>query len=368
MRGFAAWLVAIIVLLRAAPAPACMNAIFSDDEAVKRVREADESLAEGDVHRARELASAVAHDGPPVDAAATALRARVRARAERVVALSWVRDRDATPEDVDRALQTLDRQLREQQVEDPALAADVGEALARAGQDDLAYERLLRLEQRDLIGSPYAHAALARLAETRGEAALAQTARGRCETMAGDRRICRGDYPRPPLLRGRPLGYALPGAIALVALALRVLSRRRGAPWLGHHDTMFALLVVLTGAAAFSLARAPWAAACFSTVALAIVARVQRGLFFRAVERERVPGFALRPATSEDGRAPALRSLFTSSERVLERTPDAAYREPARVAVLRLVPRSRTAAVLVAVTLAVLALSASCAALTLRAA
>lgn len=359
MKIVVAFVVAVAALLHVEAVYACGNAVFLEDDAIRRVRDAQVALDEGDVERARGLAAEVAHSAAPANALL---------RADRIVAVSWIRDRGASSEEIERAVETLRALADVHQVGDPTLSADYGEALARAGRDDDAYARLSPLAEKDLIGSPYAYAALARVSERRGDGATAGLARARCASISADPGVCRGEYPRAPLLRGTPMGYALPGALALVALALRVLSRRRGAPWLGHHDTIFALLVVLTGAAAFSLARAPWAAACFSTVALAIVARVQRGLFLRAVERERVPGFALRPATSEDGRVPALRSLFTSSERVLEETPDAAYREPARVAVLRLVPRSRTAVVLVAVTLAVLALTASCAALTLRAA
>lgn len=84
------------------------------------------------------------------------------------------------------ALKALDAKAEAERGGDPAIKANLGEALARReGTRDEAFRVLKDLSDRDLMGSPQAYATLARLAKERGDGALEQSARGRCETMGG---------------------------------------------------------------------------------------------------------------------------------------------------------------------------------------
>lgn len=353
MRSLAAFVVALAfafamlgLLVPVRPAHACGNVTLEDDPAHRKLREADEALREGDVTRARTLASDVAGGRTTAELR----RDLAKARAERIVALSFVRDRAATPDEIQRSIEELHRQLVMQQLPEPSLQADLGEAEARGGRDDDAYRHLSTLADRDLIGSPYAYAALARVAAKRGDMTTASSAAKRCAQITTDAGICRGEYPSPPLLRGKTLGYLLPGIVAAIALVRR---RRARAPWSKHADGVCAAVVVLTIAFVFAYARTPWLTTSVTLVALAAAGVAQRLLFVSAVKRDRMPGWVLRAPAPEDAHLPAVASFFHSGQQVLERQPDASYRDPARVAVLRLGPRSRAARALVLVAAAI---------------
>lgn len=360
VRRFLAILVTLVAIVFAVrPAVACGNAVLGEETPFKRLHEAEDALDEGDLKLARELATPIANGAIPMPVAADA----ARARAHHIIAMSYVRDRQATQEQIAGAIATLEDELRKQDGAKPSLEADAGEALARSGRDDEAFAKLSSLANADLMGSPYAYAALARIAKKRGDAGMATLAAMRCANMTTNAAVCRGEYPPQPLLRGKLLGYVLPGVLAMIALVRR---RRRKRPWSSYGDKVYAAIVVATCALVFVYARAPATTTVMTFAALALVGLSQRLVFLSAVKRHRIPAFVLREATTGDSRLPSVASFFHPRERVLEHVPDASYREPARMAVLRLTPRRRGALALAVVGVLTLALFGSCATLTMR--
>lgn len=141
---------------------------------------------------------------PPISAAP------LESRALRVVALALVRSNGATDEvgarggksahpgaNVTWAVQTL-RDMDARRPNDPALQADLGEALAKVpGREDEAFNLLDGLATKDLMGSPFAYAALAKLRAARGDAGGELAAQKRCREMSRNPGIC-GPAPASP--------------------------------------------------------------------------------------------------------------------------------------------------------------------------
>jgi hypothetical protein len=334
--AFVVALIALVGLIH--PANACENATASEFPAVKQLRRAEEALDDGDVERSRTLASEVAEGKVHLP---FSMRDDLKSRATRIVALSWIRDPKAMPRDIEKATEMLRVDLAARETPDAARQADLGEAYARAGQDEAAYQMLRGLDEKDLIGSPYAYAALARVAAKRGDHGRADLARRRCSQISSNAAICQGAYPNPPLLRGNLLAYVFPGVLAIVALVRR--RRKKDHPWAAFADKVFAALVVATCAFVFAFAYEPWLTTLVTFASLVVVGIGQRLAFVAAVKRGRVAGFTLREGTADDARLPVVTSFFHVGHRVLEEQPEAAYREPARVGVVRLSPRSAVA-------------------------
>jgi hypothetical protein len=345
-------LVALLVQLRAANA--CGNAVLADEDSHRKLSAANDALDEGDVVQARALAAEVER---------TTTEEGVRRHAKRTIALSWIRDRRASPEDIARETHVLGNIAGVSENADPSVLAELGEAYARGGQDEAAYRTLSSLANRDLMGSPHAYAALARVAEKRGDHGMAVLAKKRCAEITSDASVCRGEYPSPPLLRGHVLGYGVPGVIALLAFARR---RRAKHPWSTYGDRVLAAIVVATCAFVLVYARSPWTTTLVTFGVIVAVGILQRVAFLSAVKRERIAGFVLREPAAGDEQLPAVASFFHSMPRVLEHVPDATYREPARIGVLRLTPRRRAPLVLAVVGFSVLALLGTCSLLTAR--
>lgn len=121
-------------------------------------------------------------------------------RALRVLALAAVRaDGDLALAGAQRwsrsanlqwALQSL-REIDQKRPNDPALQADLGEALARMPHtQEEAFKVLDGLAKKDLMGSPHAYAALGRLRADRGDREGAALAVKRCEGMAQTPSVC----------------------------------------------------------------------------------------------------------------------------------------------------------------------------------
>jgi len=89
------------------------------------------------------------------------------------------------------AVQSL-REIDQKRPNDPSVQADLGEALSKVphGHDE-ALAILQRLAQKDLMGSPHAYAALAKLRTDHGDRDGAEAALKRCEEMARGQGICR---------------------------------------------------------------------------------------------------------------------------------------------------------------------------------
>lgn len=377
-------LVAVLVMVLGEPsARACSNVVaMSRDERIAKVKEAEAALDEGDVLRARELAREATRDHAFDIGPATPGSDPVVEHAERVAALSFVRDPDATDDERARSGAVLDRQRKTRALPDPALDADAAEALSRVdvpGSHTEAYAILEPLAKKDLLGSPNALGALVRLAKERHDEATANSAQARCEGMVGSSAICRGGYPHAPLVRGTTRSYLGPAILTLLALALRLLRSRKvarrgkdargrplAAPWIGHAAVLQTLAIAAAGLYVFARPASPvWTTMVLgSALYLGLVAE-RRG-FFEAVRLGKVAGLVVRAAGRDDAHLPLVTLYFgPKHEQALEQEPgenDAqpGYREAARKPILRIGRRrlplgvSFTVAVLIAVVVVVL--------------
>ncbi len=129
----------------------------------------------------------------------------LRTRALRVFALAMVRADGNVPlggeqtwarnANLEWAAEAL-REIDAKRPNDPALQADMGEALARLPRaKDEAFKLLDGLAQKDLMGSPQAYAALSRLRAGKGDNDGASLAMKRCEAMAHSPALCAGTVP-----------------------------------------------------------------------------------------------------------------------------------------------------------------------------
>jgi len=89
------------------------------------------------------------------------------------------------------AVQSI-REIDAKRPNDPSVQADLGEALSKLphGQEE-ALKILQGLAQKDLMGSPQAYAALAKLRTDKGDSAGAEAAIKRCEEMSKTPGVCK---------------------------------------------------------------------------------------------------------------------------------------------------------------------------------
>ncbi len=112
-------------------------------------------------------------------------------RANRLLALIAVRDPAATAREKTIARETMLDFV--QNTTDPTMAIDAAEVFSHS--DDLSPLALMMLRSyadKDLIGSAWAYAALARLEHARGNAAAESSALERCRRMAKHETTCTG--------------------------------------------------------------------------------------------------------------------------------------------------------------------------------
>jgi len=137
-------------------------------------------------------------------------------RALRVFALAVVRSNGAVNEksagvagrsewtptaNLEWAVQSI-REIDAKRPNDPTVQADLGEALSKLphGQKE-AIEILQKLAEKDLMGSPHAYAALAKLRTAKGDLGGAEAAIKRCEEMSKTPGVCKpasSPKPTPP--------------------------------------------------------------------------------------------------------------------------------------------------------------------------
>lgn len=111
---------------------------------------------------------------------------------EKKVFMASPRSLDWTPgANLAWAVQAL-REIDEKRPNDPTVQADLGEALTKTdGGKAEALKILQGLAQRDLMGSPHAYAALAKLRTQKGDLAGAEAAVKRCEEMSKIPGVCK---------------------------------------------------------------------------------------------------------------------------------------------------------------------------------
>ncbi len=332
------------LLLRSGSASACMNGALEDmDTTVATLKAAEKALDQQDYSRASALASEVLPQ----------TTSELHARALRIVALSDLRRPDGDPRSRRDARATLQRLLARSPA-DGTLEIDVAEAEARfPDTEDHARETLARNAKADLIGSPYAYAALAQLEAKAGHDAEAALATQRCTTMAWQPSICTGALPRPALLRGEPRTYGVVAAIFALALGLGALRARRLRPIAALGLTRRAIptsMIVLVPAAvaATLLAHRPAVAIAIALSSLVVDRLVARRRLAAAIVG--LPGAELRPFSPD---SELDRGLFGVSAWpfggpapvVVERVPyEPAYREGARTALFLFGRAPRTGA------------------------
>lgn len=326
---------ALFLALWAPPAHACVNATLSEDEIIADLREAEQALDEGDVETARRLARE-ARERTTTHAVAPPIH--LFERALRIEALASVRDPLADSAELEQAAFLLETHVSTHPSPSPAVVADLGEALERVRRDDDALERLVPLADGDLIGSAYAYAALSRAAERRGDDVRATMARERCETMAFSARVCRGEYPRPPLLKGKPHGYAFSGLVFAAAALTQMRRRRQGValPWMSFRAPLVVAGIGVVAILAFATARHPTLAIMLTSLGLLVLSPAQRRSFLSHVRRGNVPPFKLRAAEPADEALPLVRLIGGPKEtETIEFTTESSYRESARRPLLR---------------------------------
>jgi uncharacterized membrane protein len=326
-------------LFAGAEAWACGGAVMRDiDEGSAKLHEAEEALESGDVRHARRLAREVRQGGASF---------LLDARASRILALSFARDPWASKADLQWMSETLETMRQAEDQKSPSLDADWGEVAARIpAEEDKAFALLSSLADRDLMGSAYAFAALARLAEVRGDAALAASSRARCTTIAADPAVC-GPRLRAlpwPRLYGSPAGYGVPAILFAAFAAVRALRARRAArrgpdaaPWLGYGARVQVIAFVAVAVYAFVEARSPYVASLAVAFALLASLPLERRLFLRAVRKGRVAGFAMERMDEQDAEPalPRVKLFFGPKQpetlvRVTEPRPEPDYRTAAR--------------------------------------
>lgn len=187
-----------LALVPARSARACGNEVYIQLTPVQEIAAAEKDLEN---NRLGEAASRVRARYPGIrtlgaDAPPLALRAEriyalalVRADGHLDSALGWARWGN-----LEWAIETL-AALDAKRPNDPRSQADLAEARTRLSRTRAEAVRVLEdLDQRDLLGSPFAYLALARARRTAGDDGGVQAALRRCSMMSSDKRRCATDF------------------------------------------------------------------------------------------------------------------------------------------------------------------------------
>ena len=104
---------------------------------------------------------------------------------------SWTQNEWTPAANLEWAVQSL-REIDAKRPNDPTVQADLGEALAKLPRtQDESLKLLSGLEKKDLMGSPFAYAALAKIRGDKGDTAGQQAAIKRCEEMSKVPGVCK---------------------------------------------------------------------------------------------------------------------------------------------------------------------------------
>ena len=188
----------VLPLSQAETAAACENEVQMRLTPVQEIAAAEKDLEN---NRLGEAGSRVRGRYPGIrtlgaDAPPLALRAQriyalvlVRADGRLDSGLGWARWGN-----LEWAAETL-AALDKKRPNDPRSQADLAEARTRLTRTRAEGIRVLEdLDQRDLLGSPFAYLALARARRTSGDDGGAQAAMRRCSMMSNDKRRCATDF------------------------------------------------------------------------------------------------------------------------------------------------------------------------------
>ena len=199
----------LFVAATAQDAQACGSAMRLDPTParptpVQEIARAEKALEGGSSLTA---AQAVFNNFPGVRAAKVGSNP-LETRAVRVLALAVVRSDGTVDEKKARvasgngvewtpasnlawAVQSL-REIDAARPNDPTVQADLGEALSKTASGQAESLKILQgLAQKDLMGSPHAYAALAKLRTQSGDLAGAEAAIKRCEEMSKTPGVCK---------------------------------------------------------------------------------------------------------------------------------------------------------------------------------
>jgi hypothetical protein len=202
---------AATVSLSATDATACGMSIRMDPTPQKPTPVQEIARAEKALEAGQNLvaAKAILTTFPRIRVA-TAGANPLETRALRVFSLAVVRSNGAVNEkstgvfsrdewtptaNLEWAVQAI-REIDAKRPNDPSVQADLGEALSKLAHNQAEGLKILQgLAQKDLMGSPHAYAALAKLRSESGDLAGAEAAIKRCEEMSKSPGVCKPAVP-----------------------------------------------------------------------------------------------------------------------------------------------------------------------------
>lgn len=121
---------------------------------------------------------------------------------------SWSKDEWTPTANIEWAIQSL-REIDQKRPNDPTVQADLGEALSKLTRtQDESLKLLGGLAQKDLMGSPFAYAALAKIRGEKGDTAGAEAAIKRCEEMSKVPGVCKPAAPPSAPPAAKPVANA----------------------------------------------------------------------------------------------------------------------------------------------------------------
>lgn len=201
----------IVALTYASDAEACGMSMRLDPTPRKPSPVQEIARAEKALENGQNVVAAKAVFGTfPNIRTATAGVNPLETRALRVLSLAIVRSGGAVSEKAAGVAQKVEwmpnanlawaahaiREIDQSRPNDPSVQADLGEALAALPQSQGEALTILKtLADKDLMGSPYAYAALAKLKSSKGDSAGAEVALKRCEEMSRSPQICKPAVP-----------------------------------------------------------------------------------------------------------------------------------------------------------------------------
>lgn len=193
-----AFALVLVLVLAPAPTDACENAVLATEQAVATVKEAEKLLNEGDPAQARRKVKEALGGADEFDERIPSAKGLTN-RAMRILSLADVRidDRkgDARKAVLNNAIYYLS-EFAKNNPNDAAKQTDYGEALAKTNPPK-AKKILEDLASRDIVTTPYAYAALARLRAADGDDKGRDDAMGKCKKMAKVESICEPKKAKP---------------------------------------------------------------------------------------------------------------------------------------------------------------------------